>query len=304
MKAPGVTFLNEVTKEYWFYTVTFKATASGPISAVEVTTPIRQRLSSTVKVDNPLPVPVTFAIDCKVPDVSVPSHVTVPAQTQADLAVKYLPLKMGETTGELVLQSSELGSCYYNRHLKVTASKPEKPLSFCTTLGSSHTITTKIMNYAQQKTAYLLQTNSPDFQTKQTITAAAAGPGGSELSVDVTFEPCQLGKTRAVLQLSSPLGGEYCIPLVGLALPPKPQGPFLIEAGSSITIPFKNIFLQATAFQYAVEHPAFSVRGPESLGPKKSSALAVSYEGGPAPAASRLVVSCPAAAGGQGAAVS
>ncbi|KAM6253129.1 hydrocephalus-inducing protein homolog [Porphyrio hochstetteri] len=291
-----VTFLNEVTKEYLFYTVTFKATASGPISAVEVTTPIRQRLSSTVKVDNPLPVPVTFAIDCKVPHVSVPSHVTVPAQTQADLAFEYLPLKMGETTGELVLQSSELGSCYYNLHLKATESKPEKPLSFCTTLGSSHTITTKIMNYARQKTAYLLQTNSPDFQTKQTITAAAAGPGGSELSVDVTFEPCQLGKTRAVLQLSSPLGGEYCIPLVGLALPPKPQGPFLIEAGSSIAIPFKNIFLQATAFQYAVEHPAFSVRGPKSLGPKKSSALAVSYEGGPAPAASRLVVSCPAAA--------
>ncbi|KAM6252821.1 hydrocephalus-inducing protein homolog [Porphyrio hochstetteri] len=128
-----------------------------------------------------------------------------------------------------------------------------------------------------------LQTNSPDFQSKQTITAAAAGPRGSELSMGVTFEPCQLGETRAVLQLSSPLGGEYCIPLVGLALPPKPQGPFLIEAGSSIAIPFNNIFLQPTAFQYAVEHPAFSVRGPKSVGPKKSSALAVSYEGGAGP---------------------
>lgn len=77
-----VTFLNEVTEEYLFYMVTFKATASGPISAVEITAAVRQRVSSAVKVDNPLPVPVTFAIDCKAPDVSVPSHFTVPAQSE------------------------------------------------------------------------------------------------------------------------------------------------------------------------------------------------------------------------------
>lgn len=77
-----VTFLNKVTEEYLFYMVTFKATASGPISTVEMSTAVRQRASSTVKVDNPLPVPVTFAVDCKVPDVSVPPHFTVPAQSE------------------------------------------------------------------------------------------------------------------------------------------------------------------------------------------------------------------------------
>ncbi|CAM9148062.1 unnamed protein product [Bubo scandiacus] len=60
----AVTFLNEVTKEYLFYMVTFKATASGPISTVEVTTAVGQRVSATVKVDNPLPVRVTFATNC------------------------------------------------------------------------------------------------------------------------------------------------------------------------------------------------------------------------------------------------
>lgn len=64
---------------------------------------------------------------------------------------------MGESTGHLVLQSSDLGSFYYNLHLKATTSRPEKPLYFCTMLGSSQTITTKIMNYARQKTDYLLQ---------------------------------------------------------------------------------------------------------------------------------------------------
>ncbi|XP_042653703.1 LOW QUALITY PROTEIN: hydrocephalus-inducing protein homolog [Tyto alba] len=294
-----VTFLNEVTKEYLFYLMTFKATASGPISTVEVTTAVRQRASCTVKVHNPLPVPVTFAVGCKVPDVNVPPHFTVSAQSEADLVFEYQPLKVGESTGRLVLQSSDLGSCYYHLHLKATVSQPEKPLYFCTTLGSSQTITTKIINYARQKTDYILQTNCADFQTEKTITVAPAGSGGSEVSVEVTFEPCQLGEAKATLQLSSSLSGEYSIPLFGLALPPKPQGPFPIKAGGTTSIPFKNIFLQSMAFQYRTEHPAFIVRAPKSLRPKKTTFLTVSFEGGLAPSrppiTSKMVVSCPKA---------
>ncbi|NXJ80823.1 HYDIN protein, partial [Trogon melanurus] len=292
-----LTFLNEVTKEYLFYMVTFKAVTSGPVSTVEMTTAVRQRVSSTVKVDNPLPVPVTFTIDCKVSEVNVPPHFTVPAQSEADLVFEYQPLKMGESTGRLVLQSSDLGSFYYSLHLKATKSRPEKPLYFSTTLGSSQTITTKITNYARQKTDYLLQTNCADFQTEKTISVAPAGPGGSEMSVEVTYEPCQLGEARATLELSSPHGGDYSVPLLGLALPPKPQGPFTVKAGGTTSIPFKNIFPRPVAFQYAVEHPAFSVRAPESLNAKKTTFIGVSFEGGPAPVASRLVVSCPGGAG-------
>ncbi|NXA22511.1 HYDIN protein, partial [Ibidorhyncha struthersii] len=292
-----VTFLNKMTEEYLFYMVTFKATASGPIGTVEMSTAVRQRASSTVKVDNPLPVPVTFAVDCKVPDVSVPPLFTVPAQSEADLVFEYQPMKIGESTGHLVLQSSNLGSFSYNLHLKATTNRPEKPLYFCTMLGSSQTITTKITNYARQKTDYLLQTNCADFQTEKTISVAPASPEGSEVSVEVTYEPCQLGEARATLQLSSPLGGEYSIPLFGLALPPKPQGPFLIKAGSTTSIPFKNIFLQPMAFQYTVEHPAFTLRAPESLRSKKTAFMVVSFEGGPAPVTSKMVVSCPGGAG-------
>lgn len=77
---------------------------------------------------------------------------------------------MGESSGRLVLRSSDLGSFYYDLHLKATVSRPEEPLYFCTTLGSSQTITTTIMNYARQKTNYHLQ-----------VTPACPGPllGGS-----------------------------------------------------------------------------------------------------------------------------
>ncbi|XP_065519814.1 hydrocephalus-inducing protein-like [Lathamus discolor] len=130
-----VTFLNETTGEYLFHMVTFKVMASGPIGTVEMSTAVRQRVSSTVKVDNPLPVPVTFAINCKVPD-----------------------------------------------------------------------------------------------------------------------------------------------------------GPFLIPAGGTTSISFRNVFPRATAFQYAVKHPAFSVRAPEMLRAKSSTTITVSFTGGPAPVTSRLLV--------------
>lgn len=64
---------------------------------------------------------------------------------------------MGESSGQLVLQSSDLGSLCYDLRLTATTSRPEKPLCFSTTLGSSQTLTAKIVNYARQRTDYLVQ---------------------------------------------------------------------------------------------------------------------------------------------------
>ncbi|NXA41620.1 HYDIN protein, partial [Eudromia elegans] len=290
-----VTFLNEVTEEYLFYMVTFKATATGPISTIKLVAPVRGRVSSSISVDNPLSIPVTFATDCKAHDISVPPQFTVPPLSETSLVFEYQPLRVGESTGHLVLQSSDLGSLCYELDLKATRGRPEKPLYFCTPLGSNQTLSAKFINYFRQKTDYTVQINSPDFQAERTLSVAAASVGGSEASVEVTFEPSQLGETRATLLLSSPLGADYSVPLVGLAVPPKPQGPFHIRAGSSTSIPFKNVFPEHTTFRYDVEHPAFSVRAAETLRPKKSIFITVAFEGGGgtegarAPVASRLV---------------
>nr|XP_042717290.1 hydrocephalus-inducing protein homolog isoform X2 [Chrysemys picta bellii] len=227
-----VTFRNEVTQEYVFYLVTFKAIPSGPVSTIEMVTPVRQSTSSSIKVENPLVFPVTFITDCKVPDVNLPPQFIVPAQSETDCS---------------------------------------------------------------------------DFHTDKIINAAAGSQGGTEVSVDVTYEPYQLGESRATLILSSPIGGEYSIPLFGVSVPPKPQGPFQIKAGSSTAIPFKNVFLQHTAFTYNVENPAFTIKAAETIRSKKNIFITVSFEGNPTgskmPVTSKLVVSC-ARASGMGAGIS
>lgn len=60
-----------------------------------------------------------------------------------------------------------------------------------------------------------------------TLLAAAAGPEGLEMQVEVTFEPSSTGDmVHETLVVSSPIGGEHECLVKGRCLPPKPSGPF------------------------------------------------------------------------------
>ena len=56
---------------------------------------------------------------------------------------------------------------------------------------------------------------------KSITDAASASSGGTEVGVEVTYEPSRLG--------DSAVGGEYVFPLFGHRSPPKPQGPYSIN---------------------------------------------------------------------------
>ncbi|KAG8437289.1 hypothetical protein GDO86_008117 [Hymenochirus boettgeri] len=296
-----ITFRNEATQEYLFYFITFKATPPSIISTIEMVTPVRQSTVATVKVENPLVTPVTFITECKVPEINLPPQLTVPAQSEGSLMFEYQPLKCGESVGRLALQSTHLGLFHYELNLKALPALPEKPLYFRTALGTSQTLSAKFINYTRQKTEYTCKVDNSDFHVEKLVTAAPGSQGGSEVTIEVTYEPVQLGESLAVLLISSPLGGEYTVPLFGSALAPKPQGPIQIRSGSTISIPFKNIFLQTTAFTFQTDPPAFTVKPCEPIRPKKTHYISLSYEapssGSKTPITGKLVISCPRATG-------
>lgn len=130
----------------------------------------------------------------------------------------------------------------------------------------------------------------------KTITVASAGSSGTEVSVEVTFEPSHLGDVHATLTISSPSGGDYIIPLHGHCLAPKPQGPFIIKPGSSLTIPFKNIYMQTKQFTFSIDNPAFVVKSGDSLKPRKTYNILVTYDAKQADAkvvkTGKLTVAC------------
>ncbi|XP_021488188.2 hydrocephalus-inducing protein homolog [Meriones unguiculatus] len=292
-----VIFRNEVTNEFLFYTVSFRVIPSGIIKTIQMTIPVRQSVSASIKLENPLPYSVTFSTECKLSDISLPSQFAVPANSDGTFSFEFQPLKAGESMGRLALHNSDLGYYQYELILKALPAPPEKPVHFQTVLGSNQSIFAKFINYTRQKTEYYCRTDCPDFHTERVINAAPGAQGGTEVSVEVFFEPSHLGETKGILSLSSMAGGEYIIPLFGLALPPKPQGPFLIRAGYNIIIPFKNVFLHAANFSFIVENPAFTIRAAEAVRPKKINNITVFFEGNPSgsktPITTKLIVTCP-----------
>uniref|UniRef100_A0A3P8U8F5 HYDIN axonemal central pair apparatus protein n=1 Tax=Amphiprion percula TaxID=161767 RepID=A0A3P8U8F5_AMPPE len=290
-----VTFCNKVTGEYLFYLVTFKATSPGVLSTIELTTTARRAVSATVEVENPLTKPASFTTECKSLDISVPSQHTVSGQSKGVLSFDYQPLQTGESTARLTLSSSDLGFFHYDLLLRALPPPAEKAVHFTTSLGSSDTVPVKFINCSRFKTDYACTTDCSEFSVDKSVRASPGFGEGSEASVEVCFEPHQLGEVRGQLSLSSAIGGEYIFPLRGICLPPKAQGPFSIKAGRSISIPFKNVFLQAAALSFQVDNPCFTVNGSSNLPSKKTQNIVVSFEvppeGPPGPWFGRLSIS-------------
>ncbi|XP_025759455.1 hydrocephalus-inducing protein homolog isoform X1 [Oreochromis niloticus] len=276
-----VTFRNHETSEYLFYLVTFKATSPGVLSTIELVTPVRRAASATIQVENPLTTASCLTTDCKSRDIIVPPHHTVPGQSKGVLPFEYKPLQAGESTARLTLFSSELGHFHYDLLLRALPPAPEKTVHFNALLGRSHTITVKFINYARFKTSYFCKTDYPDFIVDKSVSVTPGFHAGSQASVDVCFEPSQLGEVKGQLSLSSGVGGEYIFPLHGLCLPPQSQGPFSIKSGGNIIIPFKNVFLQTTAFSFLVDNHHFTVKGGGSIKSKEIQNIQVSFEAPP-----------------------
>ena len=124
-----------------------------------------------------------------------------------------------------------------------------------------------------RKCPFFIQVDNSDFHVDKTLTVAR-----TEATVEVIFEPSHLGDAHATLTISSPTGGDYVIPLHGHCLAPKPQGPFIIRPGSSVSIPFKNVFVQTKQFTFSVDNPAFVVKSGDSLKPRKMYNILVTYD--------------------------
>ncbi|KAM9351908.1 hydrocephalus-inducing protein homolog [Symphorus nematophorus] len=290
-----VTFRNVVSGEYLFYLITFEATTPGVLSTIELVSTVRRTASATVQVENPLTTATCLTVECKCPDISVPPQHTVPGQSKGSLSFEYQPLRAGESTAQLTLCSNDLGYFHYDLLLRALPPPPEKTIHFNTSLGSSHSVLVKFTNYSRIKTEYSCKTDCPHFTVDKSVGAPPGFQVGSEASVEVCFEPHQLGEVRGQLTLSSGIGGEYIFPLHGMCLPPKAQGPFSIRAGRNVTIPFKNIFLQTTAFSFQVDKPCFIVKGVDTMLSKKTQNVLITFEappgGSPGPWFGKLTIS-------------
>ena len=288
-----VTFKNEKSGEYHVYAVNFTVGSPGSIGTVELITPVRKSTSHIIAISNPLgSVQVNFLVTCNIQEVEIPPALSIPPLSEGCLTFNYTPLKPGVTSGKLILTSTELGVYIYDLNLTATEAARERPVHFVTTLGSQQIQSCKFINYAKSKIDYTPKVNSKEFMVDKSSIPASA----SEVVVEVTFEPSCLGECQAILTVSSPIGGEYTFPLHGHCLPPKPQGPYTVKAGSVTSIPFKNVFAEKTSFTFHMDNPSFTCKPEEDIRGKKTHSILVSLDSPQGDSKSvrmgRLVVSC------------
>ena len=149
-----VTFKNEETGEYLFYNVTFKPTPPGIIDTITLTSQVRKSVSHVISIANPLPNPVTMTASSNVPDITLPCNFIIGAQSDGKCMFEYLPLKVGQVTGKVTLQSSDLGVYHYEVHLAANPCPQEKPVHFTTCLGSSQQHTCRFISFSRGRTEY------------------------------------------------------------------------------------------------------------------------------------------------------
>ncbi|XP_069113582.1 hydrocephalus-inducing protein homolog isoform X2 [Argopecten irradians] len=299
-----VTFINEKTQEYQFYEVTFKATKQGTVGSIDLSTPVRQSVLHTISIENPLAYAVSFNGTCTIPEVLMPPQFNVPANSTGEVSIEYQPLKVGDFQGKIEYICTDLGSYTYDLNLKATAAGPEKALYFRTCLGQAQSHIAKFLNFAKQaKADYTCKTDNSDFHVEKSVAAAPGSTGGTEVNLEVTFEPSRLGEQRAMLTVSSLQGGEYIFPLFGTCIVPKPQGPYIIKAGGTTHISFRNVFSSTTPFMFQVDNPLFHLtKQSESVRSRKEHRIVVGFDGNDsgskAVVMGKLVVSCARSAGG------
>jgi hydrocephalus-inducing protein len=281
--AGQVHFINEKTGEYLFYTLELKAEAAGVLKTLEMNAPLRQLCTQPLPLSNPLDVEAKFTTQCDNAEVTLPPQLVVAPHGSADLRLEWRPLMMREVTSRLTLTSAELGTFMYDLKLSAMPAGDHYNLHFQVALGDAQTSRFRFHNYLRKQETYklTLADAAGDFEVEASVVAPAAeGSAGSEVAVDVTFEPSKLGDVQNTLTVASADGGEYVCALQGFSLPPKPQGPVAIKAGGSASVQFKNVFSSAVDFTMVCEPPAlFTVAKPrENVPAKKSVPISVTYK--------------------------
>ncbi|EDQ90671.1 uncharacterized protein MONBRDRAFT_18473 [Monosiga brevicollis MX1] len=296
-----VAFFNETTQEYVTYELMLKAVPSGRLDVINLSTVVRQPISHTLSIENPLPQPLSLTVNSLLEgstkpcsELHHPAVFRVPAKaTAAKFTFEYLPLLTRTREAKLVLQCPELGMFVYDLNLEGLPAGPAPTKRVTAHLGEALTFRYTFVNLCSSRCDYTVTIDgSKHFHGPPSLMAPAASKAGTEVSIEMSFEPTQLGDSKATMTLASPVGGVYTCPLFGQCLPPRPSGPHVIKPGGKLALPFKNVFTNTETFSYTVDQPQFNVRSSDLYKAGESKEIQVRFDGDGQERAGKLIVTC------------
>lgn len=311
-----ITFTNPKSGEYLFYQVAMKSTPAGETGTIKLECMCRQSTKHLITVENPLAAEREVELPaewwkCDSPNVRLKESSPLTGNTEGTFELEYRPLVVtaeGEPEkAKLDLDlGPSLGNYHYNLELVATPAGTEQSLNFKVALGAAQRKTFRFRSFSRAGLSYKCEVEKPlFFEVKSDCAVDGAGDNwdGVGGSVDVVFEPEELGKVRDMLVVRSDTGGEFKCMLEGECTPPLPRGPFEMMPGGSTQVSFKNVFNEEHTFLLSVDNPVFSVDKAEAKIARKSEATFKVSCAGSAPVADgaaisgKLRITCPEIAG-------
>ena len=291
-----VTFTNESTGEYVQYSVQLTSSAPEVLDTVTLQAVLRQAVSHTIVLDNPLAASgeeVTFSgVECPHPCVRAAQLAPATGRPEVAFQLHYQPLFMVDAPeeAELVLHSDQLGEYRYTLRLTVLQAGPEPGVQLATSLGRAAHDVVSFKHYGLESTQYTVSIGSGDvgFSVPSQVDVPAAqqvAAGSTEaaalqpsrIEIPITFEPMSIGKQITTLVARSSDGMQYTCEVSGLGRAPEPAGPYQVPAAGT-TVQFKNIFSEEHVFDVRTDSPAFSVGSTElHLQPKAATGIAIAF---------------------------
>jgi len=291
----------EYSGEYQFFKLKFTATEPQVIQTLALNSNARARLAYQIPVNNPLDREATIdSFESDEPTLTIPSlPVTISPSMEGRVNLIYRPLTVTKNKeATLRLKSNALGDFLYKLDLTCKQAGVERTLRFNARLGDGDMQTFRFKSFCPSNATYKCDIDGTEFKCKDSVAVAGASTeDGVEASVDVEYTPSGIGEIRNLLTVKSADGGEYQCALFGVCKPPKPQGPFPVKAGGSVSVPFKNSFSAACQFEYSVDSPDYQLpKATDSLSSGASTNIAVSFKPtseSKRPIMGKLLVSCP-----------
>lgn len=187
--------------------------------------------------------------------------------------VSYRPLVVTQQPEEysLTVVTQELGTFKYKIVAKASPSILKQTLRFEAPLGGVQTENFLFRTYNSTKADFLctVSNQQSNFFVQKTfpVEAGVGGWDGEEVKLPINFEPTEIGEFHDSLMISSNEFGHYQCELVGVCIPPVPQGPYLVEQGGNpVDIMFRNCFTVNCSWSCRTDSSAFKLIMPSAEG--------------------------------------
>ncbi|MCQ2818255.1 MAG: hypothetical protein MJ252_13390, partial [archaeon] len=285
-----ITFKNEATQEYVFFTVNVTMSAAKPLSSTELIGPVREIVTGSFSISNPL----TKQVDISESDITIeneylsisPKQISIDPNSEVTVDVTVRPLIVGRSTSNIIIKSQELGTLTYPITVEGTEVLPKNLPPMVASLGSDKIIQVYFTHYLKKPSTYTIKVEKysegipfNDF-IPEVATLNADPSKGQENSFNLKYEPSNVSETKGILKATSADGGEYQWILTGKPTFPQAQGPFEVPPGKNYALEFKNPLNEKVTVKVRFDNPNFSAgaKADTVLEAKKSLNLPISFK--------------------------